>query len=272
MALYKQAESMLRAVIANDAVASEAQGQPRTILANLSAKIQSLEELVERLPEVERFVVIFNVDQRVRVYKIDMRAGVKRASEKTVLAVGRLQLLETPTSASSESQMLQLAIIKVDRFQFPLTQFMPCLAIRRGYYVLPTSTQNVFYGLMLPSRVPEAYVKAFETLLSARCQLRHASTATNGTSSSAAEQAVAVFEPAKSLPVRALGSVSSGVSAGSARLAQGVGAQMRCRQSVVQIVPFSCNWYMVSERCCEQWRCYTQATYTRCSTCCCQSK
>ena len=48
----------------------------------------------------------------------------------------------------SAPPLLELTILRVDRFQFPLTPFMPCLAVRAGYYVLPTAENNVYYGVV----------------------------------------------------------------------------------------------------------------------------
>lgn len=97
---------------------------------------------------------------------------------------------------------------------------MPCLAFRRGFYVLPTPENGIFYGLVFPTRLPDAYAAAFESLVRPHCLLR-------ALSAEQAREAAAQLEappPPKPLSVRAIDSVSTGVGYGTTRLAQGVAA------------------------------------------------
>lgn len=243
MANYDRASTVLKGIVDAEKDAN-ALAQPQVMLSNLQAKIEALKELQARLPELDRFEAVFTIEQHVRVFKVEMsanelnstsnksssssskssanlRESVKR-KPKTLVASGRFQLLETASQQAARRaepnaaarSLIELVILKVDRFQFPLTTSLPCLAIKHGHYVLPTPERGVFYCLLLPSNLPTAYVAAFESLLAERCQFR-------ALPAKQAAEAQAVFDPAqpKSRTVRALETVSSGVEYGTSRVA-----------------------------------------------------
>ena len=97
---------------------------------------------------------------------------------------------------------------------------MPCLAMRHGFYVLPTPEHGVFYGLVFPSRLPDAYALAFEALIRPHCQLR----ALSNEQAVEASKLLASPPPPKTLSQRAIESVSSGVGSSAVRIAHGVAA------------------------------------------------
>ena len=136
-------------------------------------------------------------------------------------------------------KVLGLLLLKVGQFQFPLTPDVPVLAMRPGYYVLPTPEPDVFYGVVFSKNLPDAYVAAFETLIETRCALRRLP----------AEQSAKLpplpgdddLEPAAAAPlsdskvvstnvesnsrtVATLSAASSTVESGSERIARGVTA------------------------------------------------
>jgi hypothetical protein len=244
MANYERANTVLKGIIEAERD-QNAIAQPKVMLANLQSKIDALKELQARLPELDRFEAIFTIEQRVRVFKVEMsdndvrnastspssNKSSTRAAEnvqrkpKTLVASGRFQMLETASQQAARRAepnaanraMVELVILKVDRFQFPLTTSLPCLAIKHGHYVLPTPERGVFYCLVFPSNIPLQYLVAFESLLAERCQFR-------ALPAQQADEARAVFDPAapKSRTVRALESVSSGVGYGTSKVASTV--------------------------------------------------
>jgi len=133
-------------------------------------------------------------------------------------------IVEEVVESNEENEsdtLLSLVILKVDRFQFPLTKDVPCLAMRHGNYVFPTPEKGVFYGLVFPENVPKAYCLAFETLLEQNCTLRklpeeqmeQKPPETKAVSTHLAEQP---------RTARAMHALAGGVDVGASKLAAGV--------------------------------------------------
>ncbi len=81
---------------------------------------------------------------------------------KQLLTEGCLRILKSNNGTKS----LQLGSV-----QFPLSQSTPCLKTSNGNYIIPMN-ENVFYGFVFPSIIPEIYLRMFESLLSDACPFR----------------------------------------------------------------------------------------------------
>jgi hypothetical protein len=236
----------------NNAVDSRADD----LLREAKSRLEALADLKASLPQARRFEAVFTVEG-ARVFKIELCAANPSASQRALLCRGRFQLLQpsggNASAADSSDGPIGLSILKLDHFQYPLTGDVPCLAMRPGYYVFPTPTASVFYGLVFPRALPSAYVVAFENICSSQCQLRRlppeqaaklpplpgdefepspaapAAPATTSTSTSTAvvpasstAVALATPSPPSTRTSRALTTVSHGVESGSELLVRGV--------------------------------------------------
>jgi hypothetical protein len=145
------------------------------LLREAKSRLDALADLKASLPEARRFEAVFTVEG-ARVFKIELNASNPAASQRSVLCRGRFQLLQPSSNStqidSANGAPIGLSILKLDQFQYPLTGDVPCLAMRPGYYVFPTPVASVFYGLVFPRALPNAYVAAFENICSSQCQLR----------------------------------------------------------------------------------------------------
>eukprot|EP00026_Physarum_polycephalum_P006260 Phypoly_transcript_06302.p1 GENE.Phypoly_transcript_06302~~Phypoly_transcript_06302.p1 ORF type:complete len:569 (+),score=132.21 Phypoly_transcript_06302:42-1748(+) len=126
-----------------------------------------------------------------------------------------------------------------DQFQFPLTEAIPCLCTAPGYYIFPMPG-NLFYGIVFPSNIPQAYVSVFEGVLDGCCNLRkvqmppgfhahHPPPPTESheekaltTVSTSTEIIVAPPETSVPLAAKALNTLSSGINTGANALVEGI--------------------------------------------------
>lgn len=158
--------------------------------------------------------------------------------ERRLLGKGVLKVLKC--IAPEELYLLQLQPENDEnQFQFPLTKSIPCLGTSPGYYIFPMPG-DLFYGVVFPKEIPQAYLHLFERVLDTCCCLRKlpapppeepsappAEEPVKGSPSTdivvrTEVQAIVVATPAQPIAVRTLNALSTGITVGADKLVQGI--------------------------------------------------
>jgi len=159
--------------------------------------------------------------------------------ERRLLGKGVLKVLKC--ISPEELYLLQLQPENDDnQFQFPLTKSIPCLGTSPGYYIFPMPG-DLFYGVVFPKEIPQAYLQVFERVLDTCCCLRKLPappppevepsappaeveqvTSNALVVQTEVSQAIVVATPAQPIAVRTLNAVSTGIAVGADKLVVGI--------------------------------------------------